>query len=249
MSSDSRNLELEIEGRVQMHILWKISTLRERYCRFRYMILVRIRGVSSGTTLSVLHSDYSRSHFSGYTSAKKRIDFLLNRVHSILPENREKMFALSIGPRYESELYGLMGLGFRRKNIEAVDTFSYSPKIQVGNVHNLSFQSDSFDLIVCGWTIAYSERPLEAFKEIVRVTKPSGKIVLTWDVLKPIQYSNLDALALYTKRDIDDSSTILSSYSLDDLVTNLPVKIYRLEVGKLKFNSNFEFVTVILEKD
>ena len=76
--------------------------------------------------------------------------------------------------------------------------------IKVGNVHNLSFQSDLFDLIVCGWTIAYSEKPLEAIKEIVRVTKPLGKIVLTWDLLRPIQYSNLDALALYTKRDIDD---------------------------------------------
>jgi SAM-dependent methyltransferase len=212
------------------------------------MILVRIRGISSGTTSSVLHSGYSRSHFSGYTSAKKRIDFLLDRVNSILPENRGKMTALSIGPRYESELYGLIGLGFRRKNIKAVDTFSYSPKIQVGNVHNLSFHSESFDLIVCGWTIAYSENPMEAIKEIVRVTKPLGKIVLTWDLLKPIQYSNLDTLALYNKRDIDDSKSILSSYSLADLVFGLPVKIYRLEVGKLKFNSNFEFVTVILEK-
>ena len=168
------------------------------------MILVTIRGLSSGSTSSVLHSDYSRSHFSGYTSAKKRIDFLLSRVHAILPENRKKMIALSIGPRYESELYGLIGLGFRRKNIEAIDTFSYTPMIKVGNVHNLSFQSDLFDLIVCGWTIAYSEKPLEAIKEIVRVTKPLGKIVLTWDLLRPIQYSNLDALALYTKRDIDD---------------------------------------------
>jgi SAM-dependent methyltransferase len=213
------------------------------------MILVRIRGVSSGTTSSVLHSDYSRSHFSGYTSAKKRIDFLLGKVDSILPGNRKEMTALSIGPRYESELYGLIGLGFRRKSIKAVDTFSYSPMIQVGNVHNLSFKSESFDLIMCGWTIAYSEAPIEAIKEIVRVTKPFGKVLLTWDLLKPIEYSNLDSLALYNKRDINDSSTILSSYSLSDLVSDLPVKIYRLEVGKLNFNSDFEFVTMILEKD
>jgi ubiquinone/menaquinone biosynthesis C-methylase UbiE len=159
------------------------------------------------------------------------------------------MTALSIGPRYESELYGLLGLGFKRKKIEAVDTFSYSPMIQVGNVHDLRFQSGSFDLIVCGWTIAYSEKPLDAIQEIVRVTKPSGKIVLTWDLLKPIQYSNLDALALYNKAEINDSNSILSSYSLDNLLSGLPAKIYRLEVGKLKFNSNSEFVTLILEKD
>jgi SAM-dependent methyltransferase len=213
------------------------------------MILVRVRGVSSGTTSSVLHSDYSKSHFSGYTSAKKRIDFLLGRVDSILTGNRKKMTALSIGPRYESELYGLIGMGFKRKSVKAVDTFSYSPMIQVGNVHNLSFKSESFDLIMCGWTIAYSEAPMEALKEIVRVTKPFGKILLTWDLLKPIQYSNLDSLALNNKRDINDSSSILSSYSLSDLVSNLPVKIYRLEVGKLIFNSDFEFVTMILEKD
>jgi SAM-dependent methyltransferase len=159
------------------------------------------------------------------------------------------MTALSIGPRYESELYGLLGLGLKRKNIEAVDTFSYSPMIQVGNVHDLGFQSGSFDLIVCGWTIAYSEKPLDAIQEMVRVTRPSGKIVLTWDLLKPIQYSNLDALALYNKAEINDSDSILSSYSLDNLLSGLPVKIYRLEVGKLKFNSNSEFVTLILEKD
>jgi len=140
-------------------------------------------------------------------------------------------------------------LGFKRKNIEAVDTFSYSPMIQVGNVHNLKFQSGAFDLIVCGWTIAYSEKPLDAIKEIVRVTKPSGKIVLTWDLLKPIQYSSLDALALYNKAEINDPNSILSTYSLDNLLSGLPAKIYRLEIGKLKFNSNSEFVTLILEKD
>lgn len=159
------------------------------------------------------------------------------------------MTALSLGPRYESELYGLIGLGFRRKNIEAVDTFSYSPMIQVGNIHDLKFQGESFDLILLGWTIAYSEKPKEAIQEVVRVAKPFGKIILTWDLLKPIEYSNLDSLALYNKKDIDDPQSILSTYKLDELISGLPVKIYRLEIGKLEFNSNFEFVTLILEKN
>jgi hypothetical protein len=232
-----------------MHYLWKISTFRERFCRFRFMILIKFRGVSSGTTSSVLHSDYSKSHFSGYTSAKKRIDFLLHTVDAILSEDRGEMHALSIGPRYESELYGLIGLGFKKRNIRAVDTFSYSPMIQVGNVHDLSYQSETFDLILCGWTIAYSEEPIEAIVEIVRVTKPFGKIVLTWDLLKPIQYSDLNSLALYNKTEINDSDNILSAYTLHNLVAHLPVKIYRLEIGKQKFNSESEFVTLILEKN
>jgi SAM-dependent methyltransferase len=231
-----------------MNLIWRISVVRERYCRVRFLVLVRFRGISTGSSSSVLHYDYSKSHFKGYTSAKKRIDFLLGVVKSCFKSDLSNCSALSIGPRYESELYGLRGLGFHKRNIVALDTFSYSPMIKVGNVHKLKFQSGSFDLVLCGWTIAYSEKPLDALEEMIRVLKPMGKLVLTWDLLRPVNYSDLNSLALDTKIHIDNSDNILSSYKLIELFFRLPVTVYRLEVGKLSFNSETEFITVILEK-
>jgi ubiquinone/menaquinone biosynthesis C-methylase UbiE len=41
-------------------------------------------------------------------------------------------------------------------------------------MHSLPFADNSFDVLICGWVIAYSENRTIAASEITRVLKPNG---------------------------------------------------------------------------
>ena len=69
----------------------------------------------------------------------------------------EKEKILILGPRYENEIFIARAIGF--KKIYALDTFSYSPLVEIGDMHNLEYPEDFFDAIVCGWTLSYSTDP------------------------------------------------------------------------------------------
>lgn len=85
---------------------------------------------------------------------------------------------LVIGPRNEAEILLLALYGFPLRNITGVDLFSYSPLIQLGDMHNLRFPDNSFDVVYTAWTLAYAYDLKKAAAEIVRVAKP-GAVVAT----------------------------------------------------------------------
>tara|TARA_Y100000991_G_C21960879_1_gene344414 strand:- start:774 stop:1511 length:738 start_codon:yes stop_codon:yes gene_type:complete len=90
--------------------------------------------------------------------------------------NKPCLKVLSIGPRSESELLLLAAHGFSWKNIRGLDLFSYSSKIDVGDMHYLPYKNDSFDIIFSGWSLGYSDKQKLALNEMVRVLKNSGII-------------------------------------------------------------------------
>ncbi|WP_395054825.1 class I SAM-dependent methyltransferase [Polaromonas sp.] len=92
--------------------------------------------------------------------------------------NIESLRVLSIGPRVEGEIYNLMGYGFKRKNIFAIDLFSYSPLIDVGDMHSMQYENNSFDVVICGWVLGYSDNRELAAAEILRITKPGGIVAV-----------------------------------------------------------------------
>lgn len=83
---------------------------------------------------------------------------------------------LSIGPRTEGELLNLMGLGFR--NVRGLDLMSYSPWIDLGDMHAMPYQDNQFGAVMLGWVIAYSDNRPKAAKEIIRVTRNGGLIAV-----------------------------------------------------------------------
>lgn len=223
-----------------------VPLVRERVCRVRFMVLKRVYGIRQGTPEGILHLSYSESHFKSYLSFKGRINYLVQTVAALLPNQKTNLSILSIGPRFESELFGYRGLGLKWRNIKGLDTFSYSPKIQIGNMHSAPFPSSSFDIIVCGWTIAYSATPEIAFGEFSRLCKPDGKIVLTWDLPESYQVKDPSSLTLNRKLDIDNIQTLLpETRILDMLESNF--LIHRFELGRLRFNNNTPFATLILQ--
>lgn len=90
--------------------------------------------------------------------------------------NPYDMKVLSIGPRTESELFSLVTLGFQLKNIYGLDVHSYSPLIKLGDAANMPFKDDTFDLIVIGKMLVYTDEPNNVIKETIRVLKNNGTV-------------------------------------------------------------------------
>ncbi|OGJ65438.1 hypothetical protein A3F36_04990 [Candidatus Peribacteria bacterium RIFCSPHIGHO2_12_FULL_55_11] len=81
---------------------------------------------------------------------------------------------LCIGPRSEGELLNLMGMGFR--NVRGLDLISYSPWIDLGDMHAMPYADNAFGIVTMGWVLAYSHAPTKAALEAVRVTRNGGLI-------------------------------------------------------------------------
>ncbi len=61
------------------------------------------------------------------------------------------------------------------KIMDPVDT--YHPDI-VGDVHNMPFDDNSIDAIICMAVLEHVENPIKAYKEIYRVLKPGGYVFI-----------------------------------------------------------------------
>lgn len=85
---------------------------------------------------------------------------------------------LSIGPRSEGELLNLVAHGFRPGNIRGLDLISYSPWVDLGDMHAMPYVDNSWDAIICGWVLAYSDQKQVAVNEIVRVAKPGALVAV-----------------------------------------------------------------------
>ena len=208
-----------------LHIMYRIPLIRERICRYRFLILTKRKHLKVASKKNVLHSKYSSEHFGKYTSYKRRINFLLGLVEDNFQVDNNSS-VLSIGPRFESELFGLRGLGFKWKQIEAIDTYSYSPHITAGNMHNLPFDNSKFDIIVAGWVIAYSKDPLGALCEFHRVLKPNGVLIFTWELPIGCELRSFKDISLYRQKVIGDGTKLLKSFD-----------IFSLKVGTFKIQS------------
>lgn len=56
----------------------------------------------------------------------------------------------------------------------------------VGDVHNLPFEDDTFDVILCTEVLEHLMQPQRAIDEMRRVLKPKGKLILTTRFIFPL---------------------------------------------------------------
>jgi len=92
-----------------------------------------------------------------------------------------KLDVLSIGPRSEIEIFALLAAGFSQNKIRAIDLFSYSPLVQLGDMHAIPFPDNSFDIVFVGWVMTYSRDHQLVAREIARVARDKAIIVLAGD--------------------------------------------------------------------
>jgi hypothetical protein len=93
----------------------------------------------------------------------------------------DSLDALSIGPRSEIEIFGMMAAGFHPDRIKAVDLFSYSPYVELGDMHRLPYPDNSFDVVFLGWVLSYSRDQATVARELVRIGRDRAIFVLAGD--------------------------------------------------------------------
>lgn len=113
-------------------------------------------------------------------SALARPDKLINVLKSTdtVLYRGPQMKVLSVGPRSESEIFSLIGAGFRAENVRGLDLISYSPYVDLGDMHAMPYADRSFDLVILGWVLAYSTDNPKAVSEVLRVAKPGALIAI-----------------------------------------------------------------------
>ena len=113
-------------------------------------------------------------------AALARPDILISPITSTnsFRINGQKMKVLTIGPRTEAEIFSLLAAGFAPSNITGLDLITYSPFIELGDLHAMPYGSNSFDVIILGWVLGYSQNIKKAVLEIIRVAKPGTFVAI-----------------------------------------------------------------------
>lgn len=112
--------------------------------------------------------------------ALDRPTLLIQPLVSLTAVNRRirDLSVLTVGPRTEAELLTLIACGFQPANIRGLDLISYSPLVDVGDMHAMPYPDNSFDVVIAGWVLAYSENQRKAASEIVRVAKTGAYVAI-----------------------------------------------------------------------
>lgn len=160
--------------------IFMIDVVRHYFASFRYWYFVNIRRKFKTFSIDseAIASNTIPHNIKGMKDLAVIRSLAIIKPLSVIETLNRDSKILTIGPRTEGEIFSLRGHGFRLKNITALDLISYSPWIEVGDMHNMSYADNSFDAVVMGWVIAYSEQPEVAAKEIVRVTKNGGIVAI-----------------------------------------------------------------------
>jgi hypothetical protein len=111
----------------------------------------------------------------------KRFDRMLFSVLAIERVSDDSNI-LIIGNRTESDIFKLNSYGF--KKITAIDLITYSPKVTLMDAHSMSFQDNSFDIVLLPYVLPYTKNPRLLSSEIIRVTKNNGIVSIAIDYEK-----------------------------------------------------------------
>lgn len=219
---------------MNVYIFFRFARFRELFCRARFLCLSRITTLRTSTNIENIDNlNYSRVAIKSWVSISSRVNYLVNKLQDTEEIKDQKL--LVIGPRFESELFGYMSLGIKKKNLFAIDTFSYSKLISVQNMHEMNFSNESFDLIICGWTIAYSNNIELALKEICRVAKIGAKIIITFDLIDSHTLRSIDEIFFAGfKNPISKFKNIFELYSYS--------------IGKTSWNTEQDIACFVLVK-
>jgi hypothetical protein len=146
----------DIPGRLRSlakPLLWH-DGVREAVGRARFLYYARLRDQlrtrDSGHAIERTVSHNLRGLADHRGARMKRLLAPLAAIETIKPDSD----VLVIGPRTESDLLLLASLGFSLSRIRGLDLISYSPLVDLGDMHELPYPADRFDVVICGWTSA-----------------------------------------------------------------------------------------------
>jgi SAM-dependent methyltransferase len=155
--------------------LLKIGQVRKLVAYVRYVYLAKLcrrlrtfQGSEHVSEHTIMHNLKSLGDLTVNRS------LLLIRPLSVIESLGPNASVLTVGPRTEGEILNLVSYDFRLKNIRGLDLISYSPWIDLGDMHAMPYRDNSFDAVILGWVLSYSDNPRLAAREVVRVLRPGG---------------------------------------------------------------------------
>lgn len=151
--------------------------------RFLYFVTLRRRIRVAEDQRGVIRPDYSMAMLERGATSDRPLK-LIRPLSVIDMAPRSAASVLSVGCRFETELLYLLGYGFR--HIRGLDLIAYSPWVDVGNMHAMPYKDNSWDAVLLGWVLSYSETPRDAAREIVRVTKDGGIVAVAVAYYSPL---------------------------------------------------------------
>jgi SAM-dependent methyltransferase len=83
---------------------------------------------------------------------------------------------LIVGPRTEDDIFWARSLGML--DARGLDLFTYSPLIDIGDMHATNYANSEFDALILGWVVSYSSAPEVLLQECQRILKPGGYLGL-----------------------------------------------------------------------
>ncbi|MBI4523177.1 MAG: class I SAM-dependent methyltransferase [Deltaproteobacteria bacterium] len=159
--------------------LLRVDFFRGQVARVRFIYFTkikrRLRALGSNADIGKNTIAHNMTGLSDLACARSS---LLVRPFSVIEKLNRESKILSIGPRTEGELLNLMGHGFNKNRIRGVDLISYSPWVDLGDMHDLPYEDDSFDAVILGWVLAYSHNRKKATSEVIRVARNGGIIAV-----------------------------------------------------------------------
>ena len=185
-----------------------VRSLMFRLRRFYYMdILKKLRTIESKEAFDLTIPHNLRM----VSSWLPRMELLI-RPLSVIESVAKNSKVLVVGPRNEYDLLLLAAHGFAFPQVRGLDLISYSPKVDLGDMHAMSYPDSSWDVVLCGWTLSYSATPHKAAAEMLRVVRDGGVIGIA------VEYSTLS----------DEDAVALDGYVIQDK-NRLPERINNVE--------------------
>ena len=172
-----------------------------------------------------------------------KIRLLMNPITSIdrISSKLSQLKVLIIGPKLEAEILSVMSYGIPLNNISSVDLIKYSPWVDLGDMHDLPYEDNYFDLILCGWVIAYSNNKQKAAEEMLRVGKGECVIGLA-AAYSPLSNEEIIAKRGYligSEERIENSDFLLSLYK--DKVSKI---YFKHDVDESQLNEYGKILTI-----
>jgi len=175
-----RHLKFDREALLQTQIARVLVTRDRAKYFFAQDVVKRITNPTQQVAANTL--EYNLDAAKSFPELDRPM-MMINVVTSIdrVYKNKKRMDVLSIGPRSEIEIFGTQSAGFSKDRIHAIDLFSYSPFIEVGDMHAIPYPDSSFDVLLAGWVLSYSTDQGRVAREIVRVCRNQAIVAIAGD--------------------------------------------------------------------
>ena len=177
--------------------LLRVDLIRFIVAAIRFVYFRRTRGIQTVTGSPDAVSDLTVFHnLKGLRDLAVVRSTMLIRPLASLEVLSSSSRILCVGPRTEGELLNVVAHGFSRRSVRGLDLISYSPWVDLGDMHAMPYPDDSWDVVMLAWVLAYSlDQPLAAM-ESIRVVRPGG-IVAVGVEYNPLSDQEITAIEGY----------------------------------------------------